>query len=414
VSRDRAPVIGHISLAVTLLTMVACSPSAAPAAPPTAVPPAPAAATIAPASAASTAPAAPTAAAASGANPAAAANPAGWDQVIADAKKEGTVVFSFSPGGSDTNQRLADKFKQMYGIDVQLAPAQTEFPAKMQTEMAAGKVSTDIRSGGSTECRNLANMGLTQSFGDLPISHEPTSTFGIDPLLDVKGDHQGILFDQISVYFLVVNNQLFPPDQGPNSYKDLADPKYKGQILLMKPGGASFGTVLAASVFPRTGYGVEYYRALLGNTRAVTTSVTDGIAQTVSGAYGIFAHTISSGAQDVTKIPEPRPVRLVAPSDGLMGSIGALCFMKGAPHPNAAKLYLNFLVAKDGQTVMAGQPGEGFIRKDLTSVTPELTPWTQPGVNWFYQDELSYDFQTKQYLGIGDQAAGLLPEFNLS
>ena len=244
-------------------------------------------------------------------------------------------------------------------------------------------------------------------------SQEPTSNFGIDPLLDVKADHPGILFDQISVYFLVVNNSIFPPDQGPNRYKDLADPKYKGQILLMKPGGASFGTVLAASTYPRDGYGEDYYKALLGNTKSVTSSVTDGIAQTVSGAYGIFAHTISSGAQDVTKIPEPRPVRLVTPTDGLMGSIGALCFMKDAPHPNAAKLYLNFLVAQDGQSVMAGQPGEGFIRKDLTSVTPELAPWTQPGVNWFYQDEMGYDFQVNQYLSIGDKAAALLPQFNL-
>lgn len=387
------------------MLVVACSPAAAP--PPT----------LAPAPTTPPAPiAAPTTAAAATTAPAAAGagtNPPGWDQVIADAKKEGTVVFSFSPGGSDTNQRLADKFKQEYGIDVQLAPAQTEFPAKMQTEEAAGKVSTDIRSGGSSECRGLANSGLTQSFGDLPISQEPTSNFGIDPLLDVKADHPGILFDQISVYFLVVNNSIFPPDQGPNSYKDLADPKYKGQILLMKPGGASFGTVLAASTYPRDGYGEDYYKALLGNTKSVTSSVTDGIAQTVSGAYGIFAHTISSGAQDVTKIPEPRPVRLVTPTDGLMGSIGALCFMKDAPHPNAAKLYLNFLVAQDGQSVMAGQPGEGFIRKDLTSVTPELAPWTQPGVNWFYQDEMGYDFQVNQYLSIGDKAAALLPQFNL-
>jgi iron(III) transport system substrate-binding protein len=387
------------------MLVVACSPAVAPpatVAPPPTTPPAPTAA--------------PTIAAAATTAPAAAGtgtNPAGWDQVIADAKKEGAVVFSFSPGGSDTNQRLADKFKQEYGIDVQLAPAQTEFPAKMQTEEAAGKVSTDIRSGGSSECRGLAKSGLTQSFGDLPISHEPTSNFGIDPLLDVKADHPGILFDQISVYFLVVNNSIFPADQGPNSYKDLADPKYKSQILLMKPGGASFGTVLAASTYPRDGYGEDYYKALLGNTKAVTSSVTDGIAQTVSGAYGIFAHTISSGAQDVTKIPEPRPVRLVAPSDGLMGSIGALCFMKDAPHPNAAKLYLNFLVAQDGQSVMASQPGEGFIRKDMTSVTPELTPWTRPGVNWFYQDEMGYDFQVNEYLSIGDKAAALLPQFNL-
>src|SRR5690349_19810234 len=69
-----------------------------------------------------------------------------WAATIEAAKKEGTVVVSAFPSSSDTNDKIAKQFEKEYGIQVQQVPLTSEFSARYQTELGAGKVSIDIRS----------------------------------------------------------------------------------------------------------------------------------------------------------------------------------------------------------------------------------------------------------------------------
>src|SRR5215204_6697294 len=89
-----------------------------------------------------------------------------WDQVVAAAKKEGVLVWSFFGAPGAATERQAKEFEQLYGIKVELAPARTgDFEARWNAERAAGKASIDIRSSGSPENRRLAARELDQPFG---------------------------------------------------------------------------------------------------------------------------------------------------------------------------------------------------------------------------------------------------------
>jgi iron(III) transport system substrate-binding protein len=340
----------------------------------------------------------------------------GWDATVTAAKKEGTVVVSSFPSSSNTNDKINKQFEKEYGIKVQMVPLTSEFSAKYQTELAAGKVSIDIRSSGASECSSLQSKGFTQSFGTLPIQSEPASTWLSDPFAYVKDGHDGVLMNQVSGYFLVLNAKQFPGDSGPNSYKDLADPKYKGKILLDKPGPVGFGTVWAATAWAAPGYGEDYVKAVLANTKAVSTNSSDELNSIATGRYGILVHAISSGVAQLAGIPNS-PVRLVVPSDGMMVSIGAVCFMKAAPHPNAAKVYLNFIDGKNAQKYYGDAPGGSFIRSDVKASKPELAPFAAAGAKFFPGSPLPYTAYVGSdpiYFNNGAKAGALLAQYGLA
>jgi iron(III) transport system substrate-binding protein len=339
-----------------------------------------------------------------------------WAATIEAAKKEGTVVVSSFPSSSDTNDKINKQFTKEYGIQVQSVPLTSEFSARYQTELAANKVSIDIRSSGASECASLESKGFTQSFGTLPIQSEPASTWLSDPFDFLKAGHQGILMNQVSGYFLVLNAKQFPGDSGPKGYKDLADPQYKGKILLDKPGPVGFGTVWAATAWAAPGYGEDYVKAVLANTKAVSTSAADELNGVANGSYGILVHAISSGVSAIAAIPNS-PVRLVVPNDGMMVSIGAVCFMKAAPHPNAAKVYLNFLDGQSAQKFYGDAPGGSFIRAEIKAAKPELAPFAAAGAKFFPGSPLSYNAYAGSdpaYFTNGAKAGALLAQYGLA
>ena len=168
-----------------------------------------------------------------------------WDEVVAAAKKEGVLVWSFFGAPGAATERHAREFERLYGIRVELVPGRTgDFEARWNAERAAGKPSIDVRSSGSPENRRLAARGLDQPFGTLPAAAEPGVQWIVDPLVDVKAGHGHTLHFSAGGYFILVNNKLVPPEMGPRSYKDLEDPKYKGLIVLSEPIGPSPGLAL--------------------------------------------------------------------------------------------------------------------------------------------------------------------------
>lgn len=328
-----------------------------------------------------------------------------WDQVIAAAKKEGVVVWSSYAGAGTAEEQQAKGFERLYGIKVQAAPARTgDFEARWNAERAAGKASIDIRSSGSTENRSLAARGLDQPFGILPAAVEPGVPWIVDPLIDVKAGNGHTLMFNAGGYFLLVNNKLCPPDFGPRSYKDLEDPKYKGLLVLSEPIGPSPGTRWAA--YSWKAYGDEYLRKVIGNVKALTRAEPEAAKQVARGEYGILVHCTQAGASQIWKLPKPHPFRLVVPEDGVMLLTGGMSLLKDAPHPNAARLLMNYVLTRPAQQMSADDPGGTFIRSDVTPKVPELAHFTT--AKPFPNNPDTYEFGAKYYYEWGGKAEPFL------
>lgn len=291
-----------------------------------------------------------------------------WDAVVAAAKEEGEVIWSTFESSPDIDE-VARAFEDEYGITVRVVATPTpEFTARLESELAAGRQSVDVRTGGSPTTRRLDANGQTEDPGHLPVMDEPASSFAVDPFIDIKdGVGFGVHYS-MQPYYLLANNELCPEDNCPSSYEELADPAYDGMILLSEPTGPSPGTRLVA--YGVEEYGEEWLAGMIDNVAALNSNISDAQRQVARGEFALYAQ--SGPPIEIWDLPEPRPFRLIDPSDGNMVTTSGAAVVAEAPHPNAARLLINYLLSKAGQEVMASVLGAPIIRTDVEPVDPEL------------------------------------------
>src|SRR5438309_500564 len=159
---------------------------------------------------------------------------------------------------------------------------------------------------------------------------------------------------RLSYYSIAYNTRLVPADKVPKSYEDLLDPQWKGKMA-WRIGSAS-GTPLFLTNL-RLAWGEEKARAYFEKLKeqkivnfgsgSARTLVDRVIAGEYAIALNIFAHhpliSKAKGAPVNSKLMDP-----VAATAATMGIV------KGAKHPNAALLLIDFILSKEGQEVLAG------------------------------------------------------------
>jgi iron(III) transport system substrate-binding protein len=320
------------------LLMVACG-SAAPAAP-TSVPP-----TAAPQ-------AKPTAAAA----PAGTAQPAAqatmspadeqaWEQqTYAAAKQEGKiVVYGFWNPDLEkvTRDFLAEKYP---GLELETLTTTTA-AEKIRTERQSGQHLVDAYIGGGTTVLSLSDLGYTEKFA--PPSEflsgskwkVPPSSYMSFPSLVYAIQGKGIL----------INTTLVPPDKEPKKWEDLLDPFWKDKKIVMDhPGrgggpGGSWARWLYDQPAP---LGEAYLKALAAQNPVLDAgSAAPDIDATARGEYAAY---IPAYPSSIPQVPGA-PVKFIWPERTGGGTPTMVAMMNNAPHPNAAKLYLNMQLLPEYQ-----------------------------------------------------------------
>jgi len=78
-----------------------------------------------------------------------------------------------------------------------------------------------------------------------------------------------------------------------------------------------------------------------------------------------------SGTTDIAApiIAEGGPLKVLTPEDGNSAGLGAVVAMKGSPHPNAARVFVNWLLSQEGQRSYAEAASVTSIRKDVPDFT---------------------------------------------
>ena len=280
------------------------------------------------------------------------------------AKKEGQLVWYTTLIVNQAAQPIADAFMKKYpGISVGLTRADSIPTAlKILTEAKAGRIQADVTDGIET-APPLLKEGLLASYFPNGTEKYPAE------LKDPKG-----YWHAMGLYFFTpgINTNLVPKGTEPRNLQDLLDPKWRGKMAWSSAsgtGGAAFvGAVLTSLGEDR---GMAYLREFRSQN-PITVGITARaiVDQVINGEYPIALeifnhHTVISAAQGA-------PVTWL-PLEPILAPMAVASVVKNAPHPNAAHLFLDFLISEDTQKLLA-QADYLPAMPSVPAKTPSLKP----------------------------------------
>lgn len=259
------------------------------------------------------------------------------------AKKEGEVVWYTSLIVNQAVRPLIAAFETKYpGIDVEYSRADSGPNAiKVIDEARAGRVVGDVFDGIAT-APPLLKAGLVAQFVPAAADQYPRA------LRDPDGRWNALV-----VYFLTpgINTQLVGQDEI-KSAADLLNPKWKGKITWSTDPWSGCA-VYVGSVLQTMGEdkGMAFLRALakqdIVNVEATDRAILD---QVILGQYPVALSIFNHHADISARKGAPVAWLKVEPISAPFHSIG---LVKNAPHPNAGKLLIDFLLSQEGQQTFA-------------------------------------------------------------
>ncbi|MDP2643721.1 MAG: extracellular solute-binding protein [Dehalococcoidia bacterium] len=279
-----------------------------------------------------------------------------WQKLEQEAKKEGNLVV-YSTTAGDAIREIFTVFQAKYGVKVDYVVGRgRELARRMKSERAASVYVPDvIMSGGTTLLVVMKPAGLIDSFTGifiLPDVLDKTAwVAGEMPYLD--NDQYGIGFLAIYQRYLTRNTNLVGESEL-KSYKDILDPKWKGKLVFNDPtvsgGGNAFVSHLAHDIWglEKT---LDYMRKLVKQEPVITRNTGLQVEWLAKGKYPIgiapmqerVAHFMEAGASlSQVKVVE---------GGKLTPGVGGLALANKRPHPNAAAIYVNWLLTSEGQAL---------------------------------------------------------------
>ncbi|MDP2719770.1 MAG: extracellular solute-binding protein [Dehalococcoidia bacterium] len=302
-----------------------------------------------------------------------------WEQAVAEAKKEGTVLIYSTPSG-DIIRGLAAAFEKKYGIKVEWVNGRgEELTQRIQAEKSAGINAVDvIMSGGTTTQTVMKPRGLLGKLDVLLLLPEVTDpkAWSGDAIPYVDKDHTYIAMLATFQRYAMINTDLAKKEEI-TSYMDLLNPKWKGKMVINDPTvtgtGNAFFNFLAVDVWDleRT---KDFMRKFVAQEPAVTRDRRLQGEWVAKGKYAISVATNMETAIEFIKLGSPVAFADVVEGGKIGAGAGGLAVPVKAGHPNASKVFVNWILSTEGHGVFVSTYGSPGSRKDFpqAGIPPEM------------------------------------------
>jgi iron(III) transport system substrate-binding protein len=204
---------------------------------------------------------------------------------------------------------------------------------------------------------------------------------------------------------LAVNTKYVQPKDIP-TWKSLLDPKWKGKLLVKDPAAPGAGQSLTSYFYEQ--FGPDFVKKLYQDQNPTLNADSRQAAQFLAqGNYGVWIGADFDSLEPFIKAGYP--IVPVEPTDApgiLTAAFGFLCLMNKAPHPNAAKLFLNWLASKDGEDAFARAQDGASLRTDVKTDWLPAYQLPRPGRKYF--DAYTWDYITHDRTVYLDKVKALL------
>lgn len=274
----------------------------------------------------------------SGAIAAAAALPARAETAALEeaARKEGSLTWYIAQVDSETAETMGRAFTQQYpGIKVTVI--------RTTGQVAYERLTQDLKNN-APQCdvfstTDIAHMPALMKRNALA-NYTPENAAFISPAF--RGlEEAGYSYPSTSTLMLMIyNEQKVKPEEAPKAWTDLLDPKWKGRCAFGHPGFSGYVGVWTVAM--RRLYGWDFFEKLAKNNPRIGRSGNDPITLLNAGECVVGLGPLGTSLQTRDK---GNPIGVVYPSDGSVLCIGPSAVTAAAPHPNAARLFANWLMS---------------------------------------------------------------------
>jgi iron(III) transport system substrate-binding protein len=282
----------------------------------------------------------------------------GWDKVVAAAKSEGRVTFYSGLVGSPSTAAVAGAFEKATGIKTEYLDLRiSEIRERMRAEQIAGRIIGDVLT---------TSFNVTTSIENNEGSLQPLRAFPNRARSDVAIDNPA--GTQAPVYILkygiLINTKLVAPADEPKSWTDLLDPKWSGKILADDP--RALGGGFNAFVAQHDKFGVDFLKKLADQKLVFTRDLREAERRVARGEYPIYIPFLFNDFSSLKGLP----VKAIVPSEGVAYVQFVASMVKNTTHPNAALIFINFLLSDEAQLIFARE-GLGPVVNAVDAKVPD-------------------------------------------
>lgn len=273
------------------------------------------------------------------------------------AKKEGELTWYVAQFGTEQAEEMGQAFAEAYpGVKVNVIRTTGQVAyARLMQDLRADVAQCDVFS-----ATDLGHLATLKADGKL-MQFEPENADKLrKPFLDLDPDnyyHTTSANPTVMVY----NTNLVEASEAPKNWPDLIDPKWKGKVAVSHPGFS--GSTGSWALLMKNLYGIEFLEKLEEQDPLIGRSLIDPPTVLTAGERSIG---ISSLATATRLKLAGNPIEIVFPTDGAKMTLSGSALLGNAPHPNAAKLFLNHLLSVEGAELQ--------VKHGQQPLRPEVDP----------------------------------------
>ena len=281
---------------------------------------------------------------------------ADWEQTVQGAKKEGKLSLYLYQGEGELGE-VAQTFQKKYPeISVTTVTGRgNQLGPKIMAERRAGKFLADAYIAGLTSTYEILYRGKildpVRATLILPeVLDESKWWQGQHHYIDPENKYIFVFVGNVSQYISYHTKSVDPVEF--RSYWDFLQPKWKGKILSRDPKISGSQRIGLRGFYYTPELGAEFIRRLYGEMDVVVAQelrqTTDWLA---NGKFAIcfFCSEILKAKSQGLPVDEFPTARWKESRAISAGNVGSVALPSQAPHPHAARLFVNWLLSREGQ-----------------------------------------------------------------
>ncbi len=309
----------------------------------------------------------------------------GWKRTLDEARKEGVVaLFGGTTVAAFNNITL---LKEKYGIELHITTGRgSELTPKLLQERRAGLYLQDVMITGQPDLIGILPQGAFDPLeSTLVLPEVVEKKLWYDARFDWADAKASYIFN-FSLYpmhMLVINTDLVRPGEI-QSYSDLLNPKWNGKILINDPTVSGAGSNFFNAMVYNKLADLDLLRHLAATNNMTTRDLDLQVDWVARGKYPVALWSSPGALSKFTKAGAPvRPIDDIKEGTSAGAAGSALGFLNKAPHPNAARVFINWFLSKEGQGVVQEIIRKQTRRVDVPTEGLDTFETRRPGVKYF-------------------------------